>query len=204
MSEFVPKYKWEIPREGEEEEVREWIPLVHRFVNLTVARYGPGVARDHIESELMLALLRAVRMYDSTRIPKLSYYSFVLSRAVRLQTVMRRLYNTSATIREETLPELNAHAFMDPRIVELAMIPLNERQRYIIRRIYLEGASLKEVCDELDLAHNTISIAKKRAITLMRKFLKHYGVLSAQDAVEVDGSKGEFRILEERCGTETI
>jgi len=72
---------------------------------------------------------------------------------------------------ESMLPDELAEALEHRELVNAAIEALPERMRFIIRAVYFDDRSVKDVADELGVSHSAVSQQRSQAVRLLREAL---------------------------------
>jgi RNA polymerase sigma factor (sigma-70 family) len=170
---------------GEREE--EWALLMrgaiagdstayHRFL-LAVAPYLRATARrqfarigaaggDHedIVQEVLLAIHLKRHTWDQSR--AIGPWVAAITRNKAIDMLRRRGRQTEIPIEDviEQLPAEPTGGGEDARDVERMLAMLNPRQRDIIRSVSVNGASIREVADRLEMSEGAVRVALHRAL----------------------------------------
>ena len=133
----------------------------------------PSQDREDCLQDVALALLKGQR---GATCVDLSAYSAGIARHAGFDVIFRLVFQRNretevsaclATSREDAEKSLLEEERR--RAVTLALKGLPQRQRAIIQRFYLEGASHATICAELGISRKALDLSKSRGIALLRE-----------------------------------
>jgi RNA polymerase sigma factor (sigma-70 family) len=181
-----------IEKRKEEKVLRDYEKLIFKLANKSYIRYNRKYALEDVLQEAKISAIRAYRNYDPSRNTKLithlhNYINFYLSHYFRADTGLIKIPNKALRDENKQKPELihndflydnssdNQHPFLDNSIVD-KKIQLNElldylseKEKEIIKLIYIEGFTYDEVAIMYNVSRQAINNTANKSIKKLRE-----------------------------------
>ncbi len=148
----------------------EITPIIRSFI---AKRINKPEDIDEITQEVLISVHRASQTYDSARPFKTWLYAII---KFRLSDYLRTVYRTA----EKGLDSFDEHDFQisnddntedtfdDREMITKMLDELPEKQQNIIRMIKIEGFSIKETADKMDMTESAVKVASHRALEKLK------------------------------------
>lgn len=148
-----------------------------RIVAPNVARLGlPKSDIEDVVQEVLLAIHAKRQTWDESR-PFIPWLRAIVRHKV-LDLARERYKQSEAAVASAlTLPE-TTEEFEEPRSIETVQRHVDElpnQQRRVVRALVLDGASIQETADKLNLSRNAVYVTLHRA---MKKLMTRFGLES--------------------------
>jgi RNA polymerase sigma factor (sigma-70 family) len=140
-------------------------PFLRATARRQFARVGaPGGDHEDIVQEVLLAIHLKRHTWDPSR--AIGPWVAAITRNKAIDMLRRRGRQTEIPIEDviEQLPAEPTGGGEDARDVERMLAMLNPRQRDIIRSVSVNGASIREVADRLEMSEGAVRVALHRAL----------------------------------------
>lgn len=144
------------------ERISELEPIVGKFC----FRYFCIHAYDECYQEASLALITVCRRYDPSK--GIPFWGYALRRVwgAMLNMLKKQVWQT-----EEYNDNLIYHDINVDNMIDINRLSKNltDRQRYIIRELYIEGRTLESIGDSIDRSHGLIINEARKAYKIFRE-----------------------------------
>lgn len=169
----------------EEQVLRQFEKLIHKIAHKTYVNYNYKYALEDLVQEAKLGCVLAYRKYDPNRNCKLithlhNYINFHLSHYLRADTGLIKIPSRVMTDPNKKKPEFSSNEFLyenssetgpvvfdnieDKINIEEFLSVLSDRQKDIIKKIYLEGYTYDEVANMYNISRQAANFDAAKGI----------------------------------------
>jgi len=157
--------------------VERGLALVRPIADSLRRRLPASIETEDLVGAGRLALVKLARSYDPGRGVPFEIWAKFRIRAAMIDSIKRRPFREAKHARLDFTPagnfpspEDSAILSSDQQIARRALGLLSEKERAVLRLVFLDGLTLGTAAERLDLSEAEAAAAKRRALERLRRF----------------------------------